>query len=144
MRKSNKVKTPIVFRVGVILLCGMMLSCYLVGGLYAKYSTAATVNASARVARFDCKIVDGYIDERYAVQITNNSEVTIKYSVECSKLPEGVLLKICDIDGNFIPEQDRNLKPNDTIAFLVEITENYATAHERIDASLIVRVEQVD
>lgn len=146
MKQQNRKisKTPLIFRVGLILMCAMMISCYMMSGIYARYSTTATGNATARTAGFDCEVISSYIDEKYAVQITNNSEVTVKYSVECSELPEGVLLRICDIDGNLISEQNRNLKSNDTVAFVVEITENYVTPHERIDAGLTIRVEQVN
>ena len=51
MTKSNS-KTPLVFRIGLALLCAMILSTHLMGNLYARYSTTAVGSDRARVAKF--------------------------------------------------------------------------------------------
>ena len=56
MRKSNKVKIPFVFRLGLVLLCMMMFSTSMMGDLYARYSTTASGSATAQVAKIDCAI----------------------------------------------------------------------------------------
>lgn len=55
MKKPN-IKTPIVFRVGVIILCALLFSWRLVGDFYARYSTSVTTNNGARVAKIDCAV----------------------------------------------------------------------------------------
>ena len=52
MRQQNNIKTPIVFRIALVLLCVMLFSFYLIGGLYARYTASASGGDSARVARF--------------------------------------------------------------------------------------------
>lgn len=52
MRQSNKFKTPIIFRIGVVLLCFMLISCSMMGGLYARYTNSVSAGDSARVAFF--------------------------------------------------------------------------------------------
>ncbi len=52
MRQSNT-RTPAVFHVGLVLLCLVLFSTYLTGGLYARYTTSASGSDSARVARFE-------------------------------------------------------------------------------------------
>ena len=49
--KQIHIKTPLVFRIGVVLLCAMMLSFHFMDGLYARYSTSATGTTTARVAK---------------------------------------------------------------------------------------------
>lgn len=53
MRQQNSIKTPIVFRIALLLLCTMLFSFYLIGGLYARYTSSASGADSARVARFE-------------------------------------------------------------------------------------------
>ena len=55
MRKSN-IKTPILFRVGVAMLCAVLFSSYMMSGLYARYSSNVTGSATAQVAKFSYKI----------------------------------------------------------------------------------------
>lgn len=51
MRQSNT-KTPIVFRVALVLFCAMLISFSMMGGLYARYVTTISGSDSARVAKF--------------------------------------------------------------------------------------------
>ena len=51
MKQLNQ-KTPWVFRLGVALLCVMLMTTHFTGNLYARYSTTATGSDSARVAKF--------------------------------------------------------------------------------------------
>ena len=52
MTKLN-MKTPVVFYVGLVLLCMFMFSLYLSGGMYARYATTDSGGDGARVAKFD-------------------------------------------------------------------------------------------
>jgi hypothetical protein len=51
-RKNKEQKTPLIFRIGLILICAMMISCYIMSGIYARYSTTVTGKAIARTAKF--------------------------------------------------------------------------------------------
>ena len=55
MRQTNKLKTPIVLRVALVLLFAMLITSYMMGGIYARYSTAVTGTASASVAKISYK-----------------------------------------------------------------------------------------
>lgn len=93
MAKSNQ-KTPVVFRLGIILLCCMLFSTYLMGNLYARYTTTASGSDSARVAKFDVTndithSVDlelnffdpDKLSTYLSVVVTSGSEVAVKYDV---------------------------------------------------------------
>ena len=94
MAKSNQ-KTPVVFRLGIILLCCMLFSTYLMGNLYARYTTTASGSDSARVAKFD--VVNAIqtatqtiqlhfyksdmLNDTVGFSVTSSSEVAVKYDV---------------------------------------------------------------
>ncbi len=111
MRRSNKVKTPLVFRIGVALLCAMMLSCHMMRGLYARYFTTATGSDTASVAIFDvvCSSNDANTSKSleigstdtvtYVFTVKNTSDVTIQYTIEIENLPQGVT--VSGNSGNF-------------------------------------------
>lgn len=100
MRQQNK-KTPLVFRVGVTLLCIVMLFSHLTGGIYARYTATASGSDSARVAKFEVRsdlkeqttdlvldltnIKPGYIEE-INLQVTNCSEVAVSYKFTVESL----------------------------------------------------------
>ena len=95
MKKSNR-KAPLIFRVGLMLLCAMLVTTNMMGGLYARYSATATGSASARVAKFEMEVnyrSNGYggsdmslNKDIYAVieefQVLNSGEVSLKYDME--------------------------------------------------------------
>lgn len=94
MQKSNT-RTPWVFYVGVVVLCCFLISTHFTGGLYARYSTTAYGEDSARVAKFnaDCNIVEmakpidlSFFDESkfscsFGFEVESNSEVDVGYDV---------------------------------------------------------------
>ena len=98
MRQQNSIKTPIVFRIALVLLCVMLFSFYLIGGLYARYTASASGGDSARVARFEFSddLTDQFITlpislspgEHYdtSVQIQNSGEVAIHCVVTVENL----------------------------------------------------------
>ena len=101
MRKTN-IKTPLVFQVGIGLLFAMLLSCYMMGGLYARFFTMVTEGGSAKIARFDvvCSSPDANSSKTleigseetvsYSFTVTNTSDVSIQYTIEIENLPQGV------------------------------------------------------
>lgn len=102
MRKATR-KTPFIFYVGMTLLCLVLFSTYLTSGLYARYTTAATSEDNARVAKFDVtnSITDSQkadiklnfynsdmLTDDFKFTVKSNSEVSVKYNVIVT-LPEG-------------------------------------------------------
>jgi hypothetical protein len=102
MGKSN-IKTPILFRVGVAMLCAVLFSSYMMSGLYARYSSNVTGSATAQVAKFSYKIfangsehsipanisdIIGNGGAVFAVEesftIENDGEVSFEYDVNLS------------------------------------------------------------
>ena len=50
MKKFNR-KTPLVFPIGLCLLCALFITSHMMSGLYARYSTSVTGSATAKVAK---------------------------------------------------------------------------------------------
>ena len=112
MRQVNK-KTPFVFYASMVLLCLVMISSSMTGGLFARYTTSVTGSDSARVAKFDVSITDltstnlslnsfdqDKLSANTTFTVTSNSEVTVKYSLVVtfpSALPAYLTLTL---DGN--------------------------------------------
>ena len=141
MRQTNKLKTPIVLRVALVLLFAMLITSYMMGGIYARYSTTVTGTASASVAKFDVDahcVYDAVID-KYVLTITNNSEVTVSYSVlfmvDGAELPNGVA--ITEINNQI-------LALGNSATHIISVTENYAEQHTELLVDMVVTVEQVD
>ena len=106
MKKSNN-NMPIVFYVGLLLVCLTFFSVHMSSGLYARYASSATGSSSARVARLDMSHLvvtqDASIDASIALNffdpaefsdsvvlcVTSDSEVAMKYDVIVT-LPAGV------------------------------------------------------
>lgn len=96
MREKYR-KTPLVFQIGVVLFCAMMVSFHMMGGLYARYSAAAIGDSSARAAKIDCTVSytpqtfgDKTIikDTYYAIvsefTVYNSGEVAYNYTLTLS------------------------------------------------------------
>lgn len=112
MTKSNH-KTPWVFRLGVSLLCALLLTTYWMGNLYARYSTTASGGDSARVAKFAGGTIEVLQEEntinqvfQFNAAIANGSyciveasfkvnfqqaEVARKYSIELTLVRTGAV-----------------------------------------------------
>ena len=160
MRQLN-IKAPLVFRLGVVLFCAMLITFSMMGGLYARYSTTVTGEASAKVAKFDVKVTgdDGNTDivvnvssatddgSSCTITITNKSEVTVQYTLSVSS--------IAGINAAFDSSSSSGtLKFDDEIecdlTFTVEkwdlITENMTGNNGSIsfDFTVTVNIEQVD
>lgn len=99
-RSSRKIGVGgILLRIALILLCLVLLSVYLMDGLYARYVTNASGSDSARVAAFDVVVnvngdSDGTLDassvvctavangdSTYIITIENRSEVAVHYDL---------------------------------------------------------------
>lgn len=105
MKKLNS-RTPVVFHVGLVLLCMVLFSTYLTGGLYARYTTSASGEDGARVAKFqitnklnsiDSQAVSvnlhffdsTMLEDSLPLQVSSGSEVAVKYDVVVT-MPTGV------------------------------------------------------
>lgn len=96
MRKSNR-KTPLVFRIGLALVCALLVSTYMMSGMYARYCTTASGDDSARIAKFsiseddqwDSVDVDvklnfynpAHLESTLDFTVSSDSEVAVQYDV---------------------------------------------------------------
>ncbi len=97
MKQRNR-KTPLVFRLGLLFLCAILCTSYLIGGLYARYTTSVTGSSTARVAYVvatasgesisDSNLIDpaAKMPYEFKVAVSNEkdgkiSEVTLGYTI---------------------------------------------------------------
>lgn len=88
----GKQKVNIPMCAALVLLLLTMISIHMTSGLYARYTANSTATDFARVAKFDVEAEveqakDGEgkpIEGRFALTVTNQSEVAVKYSVVIS------------------------------------------------------------
>lgn len=96
--RASRPLGSIMMRVAGVMLCLVLFSVHMMGGLYARYSSFGTADDTGRVAKFDV-IVAGVSDNAvaskveasctkageqgnaYAIHITNASEVAVRYTV---------------------------------------------------------------
>lgn len=99
-----------------VLLCLVLISFWMMSNIYAKYSTQASGSDDARVAKFD--ITEAILDDNsvvseelsfdlapgekklYEVQVTNESEVAVEYSISAESRYNNLPLKIEMLDKN--------------------------------------------
>ena len=94
--KPSASLTPVLLRVAFVLLCLLMVSMYLMGGLLAKYTANGSGGDSARVAKFDVDVTfsdgNGTISDitadlkygengKYTITVVNKSEVAVHYDL---------------------------------------------------------------
>ena len=109
MRKTSE-RPPVVFQVGIALLCLLMVSFHLMGGLYARYGTSASSSASAIVAKFEfsdnfaaqtqslaVSLAPGE-SETLSLQVENNGECTISYRVIVENLTSNLPIADAEYD----------------------------------------------
>lgn len=101
MDKLNK-RSPILLYIGLFLLAAVLISSYMVSGLYARYTTTSTGSDSARVARFDVSnSIDSIeadiklnffdsaaLSDQFKFTVESKSEVSLIYDVVVT-LPDG-------------------------------------------------------
>ena len=95
---------PLLLRIALVLLCMVAFSTSMLAGLYARYSTKADGEDSARVAKFnvaadwkDVTVVASSVQTNgeYQFTVTNNSEVAITYDLVITF--ENDVLKYLDV-----------------------------------------------
>ena len=163
MKKSNN-NMPIVFYVGLLLVCLTFFSVHMSSGLYARYVTQASGSDSARVAKFaiteNLTLINGAEEEsksfvvgdtlipgqstKYIYEVTNHSEVAVKFIVSGDSI-----FKVLPLT---MTKQEMVLQPKEkgTLIFEVnwDITDDKyldASYSDKIDMiEITVRTEQVD
>ena len=95
--QSNR-RTPAVFGIGLLLLCLVLLSTSMTGGLYARYTASASGSDAARVAKFDVGYqfnevgapttlpVSFVPGQEYSCEISNSGEVAVTYALSITGL----------------------------------------------------------
>ena len=153
MRKTN-IKTPVVFRVSLLLLCAFLLSSHMMGGLWAKYYTRNDGGDGARVARFSfdedlseqsqslsVSFAPGEYEE-YTFEIENTGEVALKCVLSIDNLTENL-----PIEDQVIATSEIACGDSDTIDWKIEwpVALNSAEYMGKMDIlRVVVTVEQVD
>ena len=156
MRQSN-IKIPFVFNLGLVLMCLMLISFSMMGGLYARYSTTATGEATAQIAKFDVQVtgdntavaVDVAQEKEgvYTFTITNNSDVTVEYdlTVAYGQPVPGIVANFDRDEGKLLSGKNVARKLTFTVN-LDEVTKsmNGSTGSINYNFTVKVNVEQVD
>lgn len=160
MSKSNK-KHPIVFYVGLVLACLVLISTHFTSGLYARYISTVSASDAARVAKFQITdtlaitdsegnavnvtvVADSLIPgERttYAFSVVNNSEVTVNFSVRGEAKIGNLPLTMTPVTVQLAPDESKNVE----FAVVWDAAKNdpaYGDMIELID--IIATAEQVD
>ena len=90
-------------RIAFLLLCLVIISVYMMGGLLAKYTANGSGEDSARVAKFDVKVTGTATDKEivavdvadananpgtYQITVKNDSEVAVRYTISVTITPE--------------------------------------------------------
>ncbi len=148
----------------LVLLLLTMVSVHLTSGLYARYTANSGGSASARVAKFDVVHELTPVENEaghYALTVTNNSEVTVRFKVDMSfEYPmtisvEDAIAPLVELDNTYsFVNENWILAPNSetvlNIAFTprdwTQITKNAhgSSVTETIDFNVTVTAEQVD
>lgn len=160
---SRKVQNPIslVVRTAMVLLCLVMVSTCLMGGLLAKYSATGQGDDEARVAKFDV-YAEGVETENisctaeknsngvYTVTVNNASEVAVRYTLAVSMsgdAADGVTASFDADAGMLAPNTSSS---DHTLSFSVtdwsKITDKVTGSEATIDLpfSVTVHIEQID
>lgn len=128
MKQSNQ-KVPVVFYAGLVLLCAALITSHFTSGLYARYTTSASVGDSAVVAAFEIgenlsstsalievsakpPATDGETSTVQTVQITNSSHTNVTYTVTAENLTGNLPILINSLTGTLAP----NARVENTIA----------------------------
>ena len=154
MRQQNK-KTPLVFRIGLVLLGTIICSIHMMGGLYARYSTSSgKASDNARVAIFSfeddlseqAQSIPVYLSPgeyiSTTITIKNNGEVTLRYVVTIKNLTKNL-----PIEDQTIISDEITSDSESTFTWKIEWpqSKNSVVYVGKMDVlRVVVTVEQVD
>ena len=155
MKQMNR-KTPVVFKISMVLLCGLFITTHLISGLYARYTTFADGFDSAVVAtfefsdNFDDKMETLVLSDMYPgdsreidVEIKNNSETAIRCVVNVENLTNN--LPVVPEEGIVVDSGMIAPSSSGTVKLTLEWNQlnNNLDLAEKMDAIRIsVKVEQ--
>ena len=154
--KQSHTKTPYTFYAAMVLLCLVLISTHLTGGLYARYTTHGDGEDAARVAAFDVTIDDhiplsttaaftiqSITNTKYTVTVTNKSETVVRAVLTAQNQTNNLPINITISPA----EQIIGMGENKTITMTVNwsstpVSHTYAGLVDLI--LLTLTVEQVD
>ena len=118
MGKQNK-KTPIVFRIALALLCVMLLTSYMISGVYSRFSTTAVVSNTATIAKIDIQTLGSskVYTEFDGLEFVGNSQDV--YAV----IEEFTVTNIGDVSYNYV----LNLRLSSTANYNSAVADRYIT-----------------
>lgn len=159
--KNNRKPSPrmgagsILMRVAAVLLCMVLGSFYLMGGMFARYATTGTGSDSARVAKFDVKVTgseDVTVDcaesseGTYKITISNESEVAVTYDIDVTyNAVVGVTHKLEQEFGTLAVGATNAENPG-VLTFTVDwdtITENMTNEMNSVSLAFTVTIDVV-
>ena len=165
MKQANK-KFPTIFYIGLTLLYLVVISSYLMGGLYAKYQTSSSSKDAAQIADFhvdivsDINIYSELIDlgemqpgdtKAFVFTVTNNSEIATAFHVNIVNLTGNLPLNVPLYDPTKVTEPifSQVLQPKATATYSVFVSwdqnQSHPSAAGKTDLlELKVTAEQID
>lgn len=142
MENTNKKTQPLFWTIRLLFIL-FLLSCHLIGGLYARYSSQASASSSSRVAKFDASADCIYDQEtdKYTVTIVNNSEVSVLYTlsfkINGAAPPDGVGI-------SFEHGNSGVLSYGASLSGVISFSENYNVYHDEILLDVVIDVTQMN
>lgn len=146
--------SAVLMRMAFVLLCFLMLSVYLMGGLLARYSTTGSADDVASVAKFDVQVTgSGNVtvdaspaaNDTYIITITNASEVAVSYTVQQPAANGGVSYTVQQPTGTLAPGASVAVEMSLTVDWDVvtrDMTNDDPTA--LVSFAVIVDIQQID
>jgi len=143
MSKSRQIQNWIMRAAG-ILLCMVLVSTYLVCGMFARYTTSASGSDGARVAKFNvADLINGSsvtqpiaaalapgIPYKAVVTVNNDSEVAVEYTVDVLQETDNLVLQFRmvsdpnDSDTPWTPSHytfSADLTPGQNVTYYLEV-----------------------
>lgn len=161
---ARKVQNPaaLIVRTAMVLLCLVMVSTCLMGGLLAKYSATGQGDDEARVAKFEVHVkgvtteniyctAEKYSDGVYTIAVKNSSEVAVRYTLAVTMsgdAADGVTASFDADAGTLAPNTSSS---DHTLTFSVvdwskitDVVKNQSGGEFKLDFSVTVVIEQID
>lgn len=156
-----------VMRIAFLLLCLLIVSMYMTGGLLAKYHATGSGKDSARVAKFDVNVTGAGADlgivcgvkpetDGYTLTVENDSEVAVRYTISVDIHPkddmfpaDAISYTVTDGETGELPVGPDATKTH-TLTFEVanwaEVTKNMTGKEGELSFSFTVTVDvaQID
>ncbi len=159
MRKLNQKANP-ALRIAAVLLCLTMFSFYMMSGMFARYTTSGRAQDDARVAKFKVSEVlkkgnqtaqtialtldPGEPNGEYAIVLTNDSEVALKYTIKVTQVGD-LPLTITPANNGVGEIEPNGGEKNCTITVTLPGNDDEYQYHRQIAyLTVTVQCEQID